>query len=186
VLKCCEQKCSKWCKNDCDKIIKSWSEDKIHFVKNVFKGDTSVMTKSKMLSHLAAQGKIGATTEGFVILNHLFCLKFLSHLSGHSLYLLRTVLEDYWKDVRRYEHGNKGVLKTQSAATTGFICWFKSFLSLYGQSAPDEEVIIINYWLKGKVLYKMYLDESPKPHIKLTTFYQHLKKYFGPKNLQVL
>ena len=183
VIKCYKQKCSKLCKNDCDKVIKSWSEDKIHFVKNVFKGDTSVMTKSKMLSHLAAQGNVGATTEGFVILNHLFCLKFLSHLSGHSLYLLRTVLEDYWKDVRRYEHGNKGVLKTQSAATTGFICWFKSFLSLYGQSAPDEEVIIISYWLKGKVLYKMYLDESPKPHIKLTTFYQHLKKYFGPKRM---
>ena len=175
--------CSTSCTHDCQKLTKTWSDDDIQIVKNIFRSEKVSTAKIKMLRHLEVQGNVGSSTDGYVILGQEFCLKFLSHLTGSSVYLLRTVLEDYWRGVIRYEHGNKGMIKNVQDGTMNFIVWFKSFLSLYGQSAPDDQVTVLNYWLKGKVLYKMFMEEAPKPHIRLTTFYQHLKKYFGPKRI---
>ena len=149
----------------------------------MFTGDKIIDTKRNLISHLGAQEKIGVTTVDYMIHRHVFCVKFLSSLTGISDYILNRVLHDYWQGVRIYEHGNCGVMKQQTAATTGFLCWFKDFASLNGQSAPDDEVLILSYWLNEKAIFQIYLDEVPKPHIGLSTFYQHMKTFFGPNRI---
>ena len=175
--------CSSLCRNDCHKLPQSWKDDDIQHVKTMFSGEKLLTKKNKLISHLEAQGNIGVPTDSYVIKSHEFCLKFMSFLTGISEYILRTVLQDYQQGIRHYEHGNKGIIKQQSFATLGFICWFKQFLSLYGQSAPDDHLTILSYWLKGKVLYNIYVEEVPKPRIALTTFYKHLVTYFGPHRI---
>ena len=175
--------CSPSCRNDCYKVTETWSADQTKIVKDIFKCEKVVSVKNKMMNHLKVQGDVGEATDSFVILGHQFCLEFLSSMTGCSVYLLKTVLEDYWRQVRCYDNGNKGIIKNQSNATVIFISWFKNFLALYGQDAPDAQVVILNHWLKGKVLFKMYQEEAPGPHIKLSTFYSHLKTYFGPKRV---
>ena len=48
---------------------------------------------------------------------------------------------------------------------------------------PNKRGIVLSYWLKGKTLYNMYTEEAPAPHISLSTFYKHLKTYFGPRRV---
>jgi hypothetical protein len=78
-----------------------------------------------------------------------------------------------------YEHGNSGIMK-QQISTTQFIVWLKEFSESYGQFAPDENKVILNYWLKKNVLYKMYIEETESPHLGESTFYDHFDHYFGP------
>ena len=171
--------CSHVCINDCDKMVKSWSKEKIENVKSLFTAEKLIDRKKMLLSHLSSQGNIGSSTDGYLIFGHHFCLKYLSFLIEISAHVLKSVLEDYWRDVKTYLHGNKGVIKQHSVATIGFIVWFKQFLTLFGQAAPDEEITILSHWLCGKVLYGLYTAEAPKPHVAQTTFYQHMKKHFG-------
>lgn len=178
-----KKQCSPSCSNDCHKVVKAWSEKAMKIVKDSFSSKNILSVKNQMISHLEYQGIVGSPTDSYILQGHAFCLNYLSHLTGHSVYLLKGVLKDYWRGVKRYEHGNKGILKIPTTATMGFICWFKSFLALYGQSAPDSQIIVLSYWLKGKVLFKLYQEEAPAPHVKLTTFYSHLKTYFGPKRI---
>jgi hypothetical protein len=175
--------CSQACTNQCYKLSKMWSSETIQDVKEMFTADKIIATKSNLISHLGAQEKIGVTTDDYMVHRHVFCVKFLSFLTGISDYILKRVLEDYWQGVRLYEHGNSGVMKQQTPATTGFLCWFKDFASLNGQSAPDDQVLILAYWLNEKAIFQIYLDEVPKPHIGLSTFYQHMKTFFGPNRI---
>ena len=175
--------CAISCSNECHKIPSTWSNGDVEFVRQLFSGDKILSKKNKLIGHLEAQGNIGISTDSYTIKGHMFCLKYLSNLTGISDYLLRTVQVDYWQGIRHYEHGNTGILKNQSMATMTFICWFKQFVSLYGQSAPDDHVTVLSYWLKGKALYTIYVEEVPLPHIALTTFYQHMKTYFGPRRI---
>ena len=92
-------------------------------------------------------------------------------------------MKDYWRGIRHYEHGNHKVFRQPSVATIKCIGWFKQFLLLYGQSSPDEQLTVLPYWLKGKVLYKIYVKEVPKPRVALRTFYKHLDTYFGPQRI---
>ena len=175
--------CSSWCRNDCQKVTEAWGAEKIKKVTEIFKSDKVVSVKNKLISHLEVQENIGVASDSYVVLGHQFCMEFLSHMAKCSLYILKTVLEDYCRGVRCYDHGNKGIVKSPSVATMNFIVWFKNFLNLYGQDAPDDQVVILNHWLKGKVSFNMYVEEAPHPHISLTTFYAHLKTYFGPKRV---
>ena len=175
--------CSSSCGNDCEKIVQSWTNEKIQVLRGLFSSDKIIERKSKLLSHLISQGNIGSSKESYIIYGHKFCLNYLSLMTKISEYILKTVLEDYWSGIKIYEHGNKGVVKQHTAATMGFIVWFKQFLFLYGQSAPDEQVTILSYWLNGKVLFAMYEAEAPKPHVKQATFYSHMKAHFGPNRI---
>ena len=175
--------CSARCTMNCDRVSIEWSSDDINCVRAMFQSERNVHRKNKLISHLTAQGNIGSPTDTYVIKSQRFCLKNLSFLTGISEFVLKKVLEDYWRGIRHYEHGSQGIFKQPSVATIRFIGWFKQFLLLYGQSAPDEELIILPYWLRGKVLYKMYCDEVSKPRIALPTFYRYLKTYFGPQRI---
>jgi hypothetical protein len=133
--------CSPMCFNDCHQVVKTWNENDVKMAKDTFGGSSACSTKSKMLIHLQHQRKVGAETASFVLLGHSFCVGFLNHLTGCSVYLLKTVLKDYRRGVRQFENGNSGIIKNISLATMGFIAWFKNFLSIYGQNAPDSQVL---------------------------------------------
>ena len=176
------RKCAKYCRNDCELIYENWSVRDAEQLKDMFKCCTIAETKSKLIMHLQAQENISkSNVDGYVIKDQLFCTKFLEHVTGVSNYILKKVLNDYRNGVQRYHHGNSGIVKSPTSATVGFCCWFKTFLILHGQDAPDKEVVVLNFWHKGRSLYQSYVEEAPEPHIKLSTFYQHIKKYFGPK-----
>ena len=175
--------CSKTCKNNCEASVDLLPSEKVEMMKKMFKGNSIIETKSKLLTHLSVQSHVGNLTNGYTIFGHEFCLEFLNHFLGISQFLLKSVMKDYWRGVTFYEHGNKGIMKNPSLATVNFISWFKCFTSLYGQNAPDEQVVVLSYWLKGKALYNIYKEEATAPHVALVTFYQHLKTYFGPRRI---
>ena len=175
--------CSSSCRNDCDKIVQGWTSENIQVLTGLFSSDKLVERKNKLLAHLISQGNVGSSTESYIIFSHKFCLNYLSFVANVSEYILKTVLCDFRSGYKFYEHGNKGLVKQFSTATMGFIVWFKQFLYLYGQSSPDEMITILAYWLNGKVLFAMYEAEAPKPHVKLATFYSHLKTHFGPSRI---
>ena len=175
--------CPKSCLSGCDIVLSSWSEDELDAVKTIFSGQTKFATKNKLLAHLVAQSNLGIETDGYVVKSHKFCIRFLHHITGISEYVLKVVLKDFWRGVREYQHGNREIFKQPSVATITFIGWFKQFLLLYGQSSPDEQLMILPHWLKGKALYKIYVKEVAKPRVALRTFYKHLDTYFGPHRI---
>ena len=175
-----ENVCSQTCLNSCPGVADAWDPEKI---KSMFSGGRLFWRKNKLIKHLAAQGNIGLSTDGYIIQSHKLCVKYMSFLTSISEYILRLVLKDYLHGIRHYQHGNRGKFKQPSMATITFIGWFKQFLSLYGQDAPDQQLTVLPYWLKGKALYKIYVEEVTKPRVALRTFYQHLDTYFGPQRI---
>ena len=175
-----ENGCSPTCLNGCSGVADAWNPENI---KSMFSGARLFWRKNKLIKHLAAQGNIGLSTDGYIIQSHKLCVKYMSVLTGISEYILHLVLKDYLHGISHYQHGNRGKFKQPSVATITFIGWFKQFLSLYGQDAPDQQLTVLPYWLKGKALYKIYIEEVSKPRIALRTFYQHLDTYFGPQRI---
>ena len=53
------------------------------------------------------------------------------------------------------------------------------FCEINGQYAPDEEVIVLSYWLSKRVLYDIYLNETIGPHLSRSSFYSLFKRKFG-------
>ena len=170
--------CSISCQHNC---FMSVCREKGNLVRNLFSDEKLSVRKKKLLNHVISQGNVGLPTDEFVILGHTFCVRYLSNLLNISEYVLGKILEDYESGVRTYSHGNRGILKQERGATEGFISWFQWFLKSYGNFAPDEQVTVLPYWLKGIELYLIYKTEASAPHIALSTYYQHLKTYFGPK-----
>ena len=175
--------CSKSCLFDCYKVWNTWIQEDKDAILSIFTGKTKLKTKNKLISHLAAQGHLGIETDCYVVKSQKFCIQSLSHISGISEYLLKLVMKDYWRGIRLYDHGNKEIFKQPSVATISFIGWLRQFLEHYGQNSPDEELIILPYWLKGKALYNIYVKEVAKPRVALRTFYNHLDTYFGPQRI---
>ena len=124
--------------------------------------DTPRARANKLLSHLVAQGNLGIDTGSYVVKSHQFCIQSIHHITGISEYILKSVMKDYWRGIRQYQHGNQGVFKQPTVATISCIGWFKEFLLLYGRSSPDEQLFILPHWLKGKVLYKIYVKDIKK------------------------
>ena len=178
-----QSRCSFTCLNQCGSVELEWRKEEIQEVKDIFKDSTGLSLKNKLINYLSVQSAVGKVINGYIIHGHEFCLDYFSYLTGLSLSVLKSVLLDYLHGVRLYEHSSKGMLRNPTTATMNFTVWLKNILGLIGQSAPDDEVIVINYWMKPKVLYSMYVNETPKPHIALKTFYHHLKAIFGPKRI---
>ena len=175
--------CCKSCSSNCGKVVEGWSPAMLSKVKSEVSKRTIVKVKESLLEHLKAQDNIGGVkTNKFQFHGHKFCSSYFSYMTGLSKYLIDTVLKDYSKGVRIYEHGNAGISKIQPS-TVGFITWMKGFAEWYGQYSPTEEKIILSYWLRKGVLYSIYVEEAPGPHIASSTFYQYFETYFGPNRV---
>ena len=174
--------CSKACSGKCGEVFNTFKDFEKIRLQTMFSSERTIDTKSKLLSHLISQQDCGLSCDSYQINSHSFCLGFLSKETGISLFLLRSVLTDFWKGVKMYSHGNKGVIRSK-APTSMFIAWFKQFCATYGQSAPDEDVTVLSHWLNKKVLYDLYLEETVGPHLAQSTFYESFKNYFGPQRI---
>lgn len=175
--------CSRNCTNDCARVTNSWSEAVQVLVKAMFKSEKPMQSRVNLINHLQAQENVGLDTGSFFINGQAFCIKYLAVTTGISDYILRSVLEDYSEGIRMYEHASKGVIQQQSLATIQFISWFKQFVQIYGQDAPDDNISVLAYWLKKAALFKIYKEEGLEPHVAQATFYQHMKTYFGPQRI---
>ena len=175
--------CTNGCANSCDNALQSWSEKEVCNMTAMFKCDRILDTKRKLLSHLKNQKIVGLPVSSFIIKGHEFCIKFFAHITGNSEYIIKTVLEDFHSGKELYEHQNAGCLKVDSPATVQAICWLKSFAEAYGQYSPEENITILSYWLNKTCLFNMYTDETCKPHISQSLFFEIFKTKFGHNRL---
>ena len=174
--------CSKYCNRKCGVVFDAFKEGDKFRIQTMFSSEKYLDAKRKLLAHLISQHDCGLNMDSYWINNHSFCLPFLCKETGISVFLLKSVLSDFWSGIRIYSHGNAGVVKIK-ASTSMFIAWVKQFCDSYGQSAPDEDVTVLSHWLSKKVLYDMYLEETVGPHLAQSTFYEHFKSYFGPNRV---
>ena len=151
-------------------------------LKTSFKDTTYARTKNNLLNHLKSQELLACQTEKYQVKSIVFCNKFFAHITGISEYILKSVLSDFHSGCQLYQHGNTGIMK-QSTSVTQFIAWTKEFAEWYGQYSPTKEVIVLSYWLRKGVLYKLYCEDAPEPHIAESTFYKYFEKYFGPSRV---
>ena len=155
-------------------------EDKETLKTKLFKGDSIIKTKNKLISHLSYQKNLGLQTHQFNYKGHFLCAEALSTETDIRRSVFLRVLADFKRGVHQYQHGNTGSSKI-SSSTASFISWMKYFVQKYSQSSPDEANLhILSYWLTKKEMYEMYLNETTAPHVALSTFYQYFKLYFGP------
>ena len=183
LFKQVENICSKSCLNNCIAMFHTWPKDNIKMLKEKFKCGRKIEIKNKLLNHLKSQRDIGMETASFIIKQHKFCRKALSHITDVSEYLLTLVLRDFHRNIQFYEHGNAGLLQQESAASIRAISWIKMFAENYGQASPEDNVTVLSYWLTKKSLYNMYTDESPGPYVSLSLFYTLFKEKFGPRRV---
>ena len=174
--------CSKFCFSECQKSVGAWSETEKLKLRDMFSGKNYVEIKNKLISHLNTQANIGIPSDKFQVNNLKFCNEFFAYMTDISVYIVKTVLKNYSQGQFLYEYGSHGVVKGH-LSTTQFIVWLKEFAESYGQFSPEENKVIINYWLKKNILYKMYLDETQSPHLAESTFYNHFDTYFGPSRV---
>ena len=178
-----ESFCSRHCANSCSNVLKTWPAENVRKLNGMFKSDKLIESKIKLLNHLKSQNTVGLSVTSFIVNGHEFCLKFFAHTIGCSFYIVESVLKDFHSGIEQYQHGNAGCLQQETPATTGAICWLKSFGEAYGQFSPEENVTVLSYWLKKQFLFKMYLDETAAPHISQSLFYEIFKTKFGHHRL---
>lgn len=174
-----EVECSRFCKSKCNQKVQSWSKERVYEIKELFSGNNQ-SRKNKMLDQLAFQYKAGLPISGFYFHGLLLCNNYFSHVSNVSKHQIRMVINDFTHGKKIYVHGNfkrKRIYK----ARVNFIAWMKLISKKYGQDGPTDIVTVLPHYMNKSVLYKMYLDEAPKPHLKRASFYCLFKKEFGPR-----
>ena len=176
-------KCNRYCSTKCHKIVSTWTKEEKEQLKLEFQSDHGYIgIKNKLIRHLNSQKNIGHPTESFRYNGLSMCINYFAHLTGISIFIVKTVLNDFRNGRRLYEHGNVGILK-QQPKTTSFIVWMKDFADKYGNYSPDEQKIFLCYWLRKGALYKIYISECQEPHIAESTFYEYFDLYFGPNRI---
>ena len=171
--------CSLYCRNNCSTVFGSWSQDSIDNLLREFVKKSNLERKQAILNHLIQQSSMGIKKRGIFWNSHLLCVNFFSHITSISTYIINLVISDHWKKgFRQYEHGNSGCPK-ESPATVRFIAWMVQHVEIFGQDAPDEITKVMSSAFKKRELYETYIRETTSPHIKLSTFYSHLKSKFG-------
>ena len=171
--------CSKYCKKNCYETLQSWSKELVSEFKSSFYKKTIFERKKALLSHLKKQCSMGIKKRGVLWNSHLFCLKYFSQITSISMYLINTVMSDHFKGgIEQYVHGNSKCPK-ERPATINFISFMVQHVEIFGQDSPDAITKVMSSVFKRKELYQTYLKETQPPHIKLSTFYSHLKEKFG-------
>ena len=175
-----KSKCSTTCHANCSDALLSWSREDFEFVRSCFSGIKSVTLKNKLLLHLQFQEKAGLRVSGFFFNKQLLCVNYFCQITSISRYYVTTVLQDFSTGCLRYVHAGENYIKCSPARTT-FVCWMIVFSQSFGQNGPTDVVTVLPSYLNKAELYKIYTNEAPKPHVKLSTFYKLMKSTFGPR-----
>ena len=175
-----ETVCSLNCQFHCKQSITVWSHSERESLKTTFSGLSLADVQRKLLRQLEFQERAGISTGGFFSNKQLLCVKQFSELSTISTYILKKVLTRFGSGHRRYFHGNTLRVKKRSAGVQ-FCGWMKVFSQKYGQDGPDDIVTVLPSYLNKSELFKLYLEESPAPHLKRSAFYKAFKDNFGPR-----
>ena len=72
-----------------------------------FKEAKDVDTKNNLINHLKSQERLGIATDMYQVKGLKLCIKYFAHSTGISLHIVKTVLHDFWKGHRMYEHGKR-------------------------------------------------------------------------------
>ena len=174
--------CSRYCSGDCHSVWENLQVDKKKRIEDLFTQMTLLEKKNFLLDHLKKQDLLGIKKNGFHFEGHTYCIKSCSIITRVSQYILKQVKEDFKNQLCKYVHGNKYGTRISYSAIN-FIAWMKHFSSLYGQSSPDELLIVIpSHWTK-KSIYDKYISEIVGKPVKMATFYNLMKLKFGPRRL---
>ena len=103
-----ELKCTRYCKSNCDEIVKAWDKETKSKMHKLFKKDSLVKTKEALLTHLKHQETLGKDTKDYYLYGHSFCLKAFCSLTDITYYIAQKVLNDYQEGTANYVHGNSG------------------------------------------------------------------------------
>ena len=172
--------CSLSCNAKCSDVVASWSDSDVEDIRRIFVGSKSVALKTILLMHLKFQQSAGLPVSGFFFKNQLLCVKYFCAIAKISRYHVTTVLKDFARGCERYIHASLNQTRCSAACTT-FVSWLTIFSERYGQNGPTDIVTVLPSYLNKAELYKIYILEAPKPHVKLSTFYKLFKTKFGPR-----
>ena len=132
-IKICESStCSRLCRHKCDEKVRKFSEMEIEIIKESFKG-SKLSTKNELLKHIQFQRKAGLPTNVFFFFDHQFCIGSFSALTNISTYILKSVIKDFHRNVRRFIHGNKFFSK-ESLKVTRCVSWILVFVENFAQA----------------------------------------------------
>ena len=172
--------CSRNCQENCGERVAVWSLVEKEKIKNNFTGLSLANKQHKLFKQLSFQKSAGLSTEGFFFNKQLLCVKQFSELSSISFYILRKILKNFSTGHKMHLHGNSFTVKTPESSVL-FCGWMKVFSQKFGQDGPDDIVTILPSFLNKSELFKLYLEESPAPHLKRSSFYKSFKSNFGPR-----
>ena len=170
------------CSENCAETLNQLREEERQNLSDSFKCETKLEKRNKLLNHIKAQESLAINTDQFSWKGNRFCNTTFAKAVNSSVFILADVITSNKRGVKQFIHGNQGIAKF-SLPRTKFIVWMRGFLSKYAQSAPDNEVQVLNHWLTKAAMYKMYLQETTLPHLAEKTFYEHMKTYFGPHRI---
>ena len=172
--------CSRNCQENCGESVRFWSLVEKEKIKSHFTGLSLANKQQNLFKQLTFQMSAGLSTEGFFYNKQLLCVKQFSELASISCYILRKLLRNFSTGHKMYLHGNSFAVKTP-VSCVNFCAWMKLFSQKYGQDGPDQIVTILPSFLNKSELFKIYLEESPAPHLKRSSFYKAFKSNFGPR-----
>ena len=171
--------CSRCCLNNCSKLTMSLSfVCEMRAIKNKFDSLNRTEKRNHLLSQLAFQEQFDLPVEVFMVKSAPLCLRFFSQVSGVSVRVLSSVVEDHRNGVNHYTSAHSR--QHMSSKMMRFISWTVSFVKLHGEHSPDDKgVVSLPSWLTKAKLYEKYSDGVGSDRLALSTFYQALGSKFG-------
>ena len=173
------QHCSRFCDNQCGRLMENSSfATEAHNVNEKFVVLDRHGKRKHLLAQLSFQEQFGISVNVFMVKSEPVCLKFFSAVSGVSVRVLASVVQDFKNGVKQYprERGQE----EKSVRMMKFISWMVSFASIHGEHSPDDKgLITLPSWLTKRKLYQKYCDDVGVNIIALSTFYQALGSKFG-------
>ena len=174
-----EKKIQFCCQDNCCSVYESLERKAQEEIKTSFVSTSQVDKRNKLLNHIQAQSNLGRKTDRFYWKSTYFCNKTFSKASLSSIFILDDVLKGHKLGIAEYVNGNKGIARF-SIPRSKFIIWMRCFLRRFAQSAPDCNVQVLSHWITKAAMFEFYSKETTPPQIAEKTFYEYLKRYFGP------
>ena len=120
------------CDQNCQESFDAEPEKEKLYLNQVFKADSLIESKNKMLQHLKSQRNLGLLTDKFSWRGFVYCNKVIASACGFSVYLVEEVLRRHSEGIEKFTHGNSGINKFSLPATK-FKVWMRGFISRYGK-----------------------------------------------------